>query len=165
MRGGADGDYEVLAREEAEEARMMMMRRAALLRTRFSDRLSGRSGRDVGNFRRESARALETARVCAVGERGKIGERRRMRVKQMVLGMAATGKCAHSSSVAKSRALTALAALSSDYSEGEEREGNEKEEIVRRKEIEAFEDTTREKLKCKDALLLAVTLREFGRAV
>ena len=106
--------------------------------------------------------ALETAACAAVGERGKIGERRRMRVKQMVLGMAATGKCAHSSSVAKSRALTALAALSSDYSEGGEREGNEKEEIVRRKEIEAFEDTTRESVKCKDALLLAVTLESLG---
>ena len=102
--------------------------------------------------------ALETAACAAVGERGKIGERRRMRVKQMVLGMAATGKCAHSSSVAKSRALTALAALSSDYFEGGEREGNEKEEIVRRKEIEAFEDTTRESVKCKDALLLACLL-------
>ena len=106
--------------------------------------------------------ALETAACAAVGEGGKIGERRRMRVKQMVLEMAATGKCANSSSVAKSRALTALAALSSDYSEGEEREGNEKEEIVMRKEIEAFEDTTRESLKCKDALLLAVTLESLG---
>lgn len=106
--------------------------------------------------------ALETAACAAVGEGGKIGERRRMRVKEMVLEMAATGKCAHSSSVAKSRALTALAALSSDYSEGGEREGNEKEEIVRRKEIEAFEDTTRESVKCKDALLLAVTLESLG---
>ena len=41
--------------------------------------------------------ALETAACAAVGERGKIGERRRMRVKQMVLGMAVTGKCAYSS--------------------------------------------------------------------
>ena len=33
---------------------------------------------------------------------------------------------------------------------------------MRRKEIEAFEDTTRESVKCKDALLLAVTLESLG---
>ena len=101
--------------------------------------------------------ALESAALAAAKEEGRRGERRRTRVKDMVLGMTMT------SSVAKSRALNAIAALSSERAEEGEGNGKEGDEIERRrKEIEAFEDTVLECAQSKDALLLAVSLESLG---
>merc|ERR1712224_461090 len=98
--------------------------------------------------------------LAAAREEGNGGVRRRANVRDIVLEMMMMAEYKHSS-VAKSRALNAIAALNSDHSvvEGEEKEKDkdkDKEENTRKKEIEAFEDTVRECAKNKDELLLAV---------
>ena len=98
------------------------------------------------------------------GEEGNGGVRRRANVRDIVLEMMMMAKYKHSS-VAKSRALNAIAALNSDHSvvEGEGKDKDkDKEENTRKKEIEAFEDTVRECAKNKDELLLAVSLESLG---
>ena len=98
--------------------------------------------------------------LAAAREEGNGGVRRRANVRDIVLEMMMMAKYKHSS-VAKSRALNAIAALNSDHSvaEGEDKD---KEENTRKKEIEAFEDTVRECAKNKDELLLAVSLESLG---
>ena len=104
--------------------------------------------------------ALAKAALAAAREEGNGGERRRANVRDIVLEMMMMAKHKHSS-VARSRALNAIAALNSDHSvaEGEDKD---KEENTRKKEIEAFEDTVRECAKNKDELLLAVSLESLG---
>ena len=97
--------------------------------------------------------------LAAAREEGNGGVRRRANVRDIVLEMMMMAKHKHSS-VARSRALNAIAALNSDHSvaEGEDKD---KEENTRKKEIEAFEDTVRECAN-KDELLLAVSLESLG---
>ena len=102
--------------------------------------------------------------LAAAREEGNGGVRRRANVRDIVLEMMMMAKYKHSS-VAKSRALNAIAALNSDHSvvEGEgKNKDKDKEENTRKKEIEAFEDTVRECAKNKDELLLAVSLESLG---
>ena len=102
--------------------------------------------------------------LAAAREEGNGGVRRRANVRDIVLEMMMMAKYKHSS-VAKSRALNAIAALNSDHSvvEGEGKDKDkDKEENTRKKEIEAFEDTVRECAKNKDELLLAVSLESLG---